>query len=379
MKTRDLAVASFVMGLASTSMPACNDSGGQGGQTGQVQVALAAATSNGTYRLRAGTFRITGPSQVSASTEDDLEARAITVALAAGEYLVALESGWFLERQPAGGGTFAPVTAQLTSQNPLPITIRGQATTNARFQFAAGDALIDLGSGELTVGIDVNDSHPVGGASGGGAGGSSPGGSSAGGAPAGDAMSSALTCRGGVVISQVFTTGGNANGAYLNDFIELHNAGDQAASLAGWSVQYASATGAAWAVTALPAVVVPPGGFVLVQEASGGGAGAPLPLADGLGTINLSATGGKVALVATTTALSGPCPTGAPLVDLLGYGTVACFEGSGPAAAPTAVGAVVRLGSGCADTNQNATDTTPGDPVPRNALTAAQTCSCTGS
>src|SRR5436190_23108986 len=49
-----------------------------------------------------------------------------------------------------------------------------------------------------------------------------------------------------LVISQVYGGGGNASAPYQNDFIELFNPTMSPASLTGWSVQYASATGSSW-------------------------------------------------------------------------------------------------------------------------------------
>ncbi len=46
-----------------------------------------------------------------------------------------------------------------------------------------------------------------------------------------------------VVISQVYGGGGNSGAPYTNDFVELYNRGASAVSLAGWSIQYTSATG----------------------------------------------------------------------------------------------------------------------------------------
>ncbi len=45
------------------------------------------------------------------------------------------------------------------------------------------------------------------------------------------------------VISQVYGGGGNSGAPFANDYIELFNRGTTTASLAGWSLQYASATG----------------------------------------------------------------------------------------------------------------------------------------
>jgi hypothetical protein len=46
-----------------------------------------------------------------------------------------------------------------------------------------------------------------------------------------------------VVVSQVYGGGGNSGATYTHDFIGLFNRGSSPASVAGWSVQYASATG----------------------------------------------------------------------------------------------------------------------------------------
>ncbi len=135
---------------------------------------------------------------------------------------------------------------------------------------------------------------------------------------------------GGVVISQVYTGVGEKGGSYTNSFIELFNSGSAPVNLNGWSVQYADATGATWQVTNLSNVTIQPNHYYLVREASFGGI-FPLPTPDAIENISMSATAGKIALVNSTTPLTGFCPTGASIVDFLGYGSVAnCFEGSGP-------------------------------------------------
>jgi DNA/RNA endonuclease G (NUC1)/PKD repeat protein len=179
----------------------------------------------------------------------------------------------------------------------------------------------------------------------------------------------AALSAGGVVISQVYGGGGNAGTFYKNDFIELYNAGTTTVSLAGWSVQYTSTTGTGWQVTPLTGSIAP-GKYYLVQEAAGttsGGGTAPLPSPEVTGGIAMGATGGKVALVNSTTALSVACPLpGASIVDLVGYGGANCFEGSGPTAATANATAALRLGNGAQDTDNNAADFTVGAPTPRN-------------
>jgi len=143
-------------------------------------------------------------------------------------------------------------------------------------------------------------------------------------------------------ISQVYGGGGNSGATYTHDFIELFNAGSTAVDLTGWSVQYASASGTTWQVTALSGSIGP-GQYYLIQEAQGSGGTTLLPTPDAVGTIAMSAGNGKVALVNSTTALNGSCPTG--VVDLVGYGTADCYEGKGRSApsstATTAISATL--------------------------------------
>ena len=185
-----------------------------------------------------------------------------------------------------------------------------------------------------------------------------------------------------VVISQVYGGGGNSGSKYTNDFIELFNPTTSTVTLNGYSVQYASAAGSfgSTLVTPLPATVtLQPGQFYLIQESQGAAGTTPLPTADVMGSLNLSATAGKVALVSSTTALSGSCPTTqSTLVDLVGFGpTASCSLGS-PAPAPSNTTADLR-GSLCGNTNNNSVDFQTGAPNPRNSSTAAVPCTGFGS
>lgn len=145
-----------------------------------------------------------------------------------------------------------------------------------------------------------------------------------------------------VVISEVYGGGGNSGSVYKNDFIELYNPTSTSVDLNGWSVQYIVAGGTGtWAVTNLTGTI-PAHGFFLIQEDQGSGGSANLPSPDVIGTINISATGLKVALVNTTTALSGACPSGAQIIDMVGAGSSAtCYEGS-YAPAPSNTASIVR-------------------------------------
>ena len=169
------------------------------------------------------------------------------------------------------------------------------------------------------------------------------------------------------MISQVFGGGGNAGAPFRNDFIEIFNAGSSTVNLSGWSVQYASATASTWSVTSLSSVTLAPGQYYLIQESSGGSNGAPLPAPDATGTIAMAAGSGKVALLKTSTALTGACPNDSNIIDLAGYGSTAnCFRGSAPAPAAGNTNAILRAAAGCTDTQNNIADFSLGPPNPRN-------------
>ncbi|HYO80266.1 MAG TPA: lamin tail domain-containing protein [Bryobacteraceae bacterium] len=170
-----------------------------------------------------------------------------------------------------------------------------------------------------------------------------------------------------VVISQVFGGGGNTGAPLRNDFVELFNRSRSTVNLAGWSVQYGSATQADWEVAPISGTIQP-GGYFLVQLAQGANAAAPaLPTPDAAGALMLSSTNGKIALARTTQPLNGIRP--ADVVDLVGYGTANGFEGTAAARSLSNSTALLRRGAGCIDTNDNAADFSVGEPRPRNSGT----------
>jgi predicted extracellular nuclease len=184
-----------------------------------------------------------------------------------------------------------------------------------------------------------------------------------------------------ITISQVYGGGGNIGAPLTHDFVELFNRSGVAQSLAGMSVQYASATGSgnlganSGQLTELPEVTLEPGEYYLIQEA-GGTNGAPLPqpdLVDGT-PIAMAAGAGKVALVTGQTTLgcnggSTPCAEAqlARIVDLVGYGNANFFEGTAAAPTLSSTLAAFRDDAGATDTNDNAADFTAAAPSPHLA------------
>jgi hypothetical protein len=190
--------------------------------------------------------------------------------------------------------------------------------------------------------------------------------------PASQALSS------GIVISQIYTTGGSSGAAFRNDFILLFNRGNSPVNVAGWSVQYAPGSGAPgsnWTVTPIcgGSCVIQPHTFFLVQEGSSGANGSLLPTPDATGAIDLSSNNGKVAVLNTTTSLTGGsgCPFPAGVADFVGYGNSAnCSEGNAPAANPgNNDQSVCRNGNGFTEADNNASDFGLCPPDPRNSAT----------
>jgi Lamin Tail Domain len=200
-----------------------------------------------------------------------------------------------------------------------------------------------------------------------------------------------------VVISQAYGGGGNGGATYSNDFIELFNRGTAAQSLAGYSIQYASANGSTWARTELPNVMLMPGKYFLVQQAAGATPVLALPTPDldaitcncsfqapsgtnptgAIPGLAMSGSNGKVILVNGVTLETTANPTGTQILDKVAYGATSTsgFEGTGPTGtALTSTTAVLRNNGGCTDADNNATDFTTGTPAPRNNATPTNAC-----
>jgi len=193
--------------------------------------------------------------------------------------------------------------------------------------------------------------------------------------------SAAISTSPNVVISQVYAGGGNAGAGFKNDFVELFNRGSAAVDIGAWTLQYAPATGTSWQSTALSGSIAP-GRFYLVALASTAAVGGSLPTPDAVGTTNLAASGGKVAVVRGATELTcgstaGSCSASPLVADLVGYGSATDFEGAKPAPAFDSTTAATRAGGGCTDADANAADFTGVAPAPHNSASSVLRCAGT--
>jgi len=127
-----------------------------------------------------------------------------------------------------------------------------------------------------------------------------------------------------VVINEVYGAGGNAGAVLTNDFVELYNKGVTDVLLTGKSLQYASAAGTSWSGNVALSGTIKAGDYFLVQLASGGVNGSPLPGSNQAAAApNLATAGGNVALVnglAALTCQTTACQSDPAVLDLVGTG-----------------------------------------------------------
>lgn len=182
--------------------------------------------------------------------------------------------------------------------------------------------------------------------------------------PAADA---AVVVPGDLQINEIYGGGGNSGSTFTHDFVELVNTSDEPIDLAGWSLQYASATGTfnAPGVLALEGTV-PAGGTFLIQLAKGAGGSEALPEPDLTGTTAVSGSQGVFALSDAEGRLvctGATCAEDPAVVDLVGWGGATTFSGTAPAPRTTNATSVARI----AATGENSTDFVAGEPTPTNS------------
>jgi 5'-nucleotidase len=166
-----------------------------------------------------------------------------------------------------------------------------------------------------------------------------------------------------VVINEAYLNGGSGGATYKNKYVELYNPTDSAVSLAGWSLQYRSASGdaAASSTVALSGSIPAKGYFVIAGNynttAPVGADWTTSVGPDASTTASWSGSSGTLILANVATALSPA--TGSVvsdtdnIIDLLGYGTSNTFE--------TTRGCTPGVAVACARTNGIDTDVNVAD------------------
>lgn len=141
-----------------------------GAATGTLALNLTSSDSDGrAYRLRNATFNVSsyyfdfpgssdgGPNSFNEviSTEDDVDAPVLTLKLIPGYYDVILTNpDWYLERREAGAWERVEQAVLLTSNyQSAYVYDRGVASVN--FRFGVDGELIDFRSGDLQIGISI--------------------------------------------------------------------------------------------------------------------------------------------------------------------------------------------------------------------------------
>jgi hypothetical protein len=196
-----------------------------------------------------------------------------------------------------------------------------------------------------------------------------------------------------LVISQIYTRGGEPGASYQKDFIEIFNRGTEPVDMNNYSLHMSTTTGTiptgiTVRIMSSRGIVVQPGRYLLIALKGDGTAGQPLPAPDfdlsflpGPVPINLNPTTGLVVLVTPDGSYQG-CPNlqSTGVADFVGYGaTSVCYEGpGGPAPAPALpTESAARLFGGCTDNNVNAFDFNLGPVNPRNSSSPAGPCPVT--
>lgn len=197
---------------------------------------------------------------------------------------------------------------------------------------------------------------------------------------------------GDIVISQIYSNGGNLGSTYQNNYLELFNRTDNPIDFGGWRIYATSSNGTFdQAISFVSSRGLSIGGhqYLLIRFGPDSSNGAPVP-ADIVGPtsapspppgvppfplFNLSPSGKVFITPPSVDAFGNTCPPNSQIVDYVGYGaTASCFEGSGPAGTNSNTTADLRKGAGCTDSDNNAADFDVSAPSPRNSSAPQNFC-----
>ena len=189
-------------------------------------------------------------------------------------------------------------------------------------------------------------------------------------------------------ISQIYSRGGEAGATYQNDYIELFNRGQTSVDISGWSLSISNFAGVPPNIQISssgirffnPAgIIITPGSHLLIKFGGSGADGQAITNQDiNLNPVPISDTGAQIVLLGKDKTLPfGYCPAAPDLtgnvVDYVGYGIAICYEGT-VTLAPPPDKALLRVGSGCTDNNDNLADFSFATPNPRSRQDAVTPC-----
>ncbi|HBB88013.1 MAG TPA: hypothetical protein DC047_10395 [Blastocatellia bacterium] len=196
---------------------------------------------------------------------------------------------------------------------------------------------------------------------------------------------------GDIVLSQIYSNGGNAGSTYQNNYLELFNRTDNPIDFDGWRIYFTSANGSfdqAISFTSSRQIFIGGHQYLLIRFGPDSSNGAPLspdlivppdnPTIPGLPPLpppQISPSGKVFLTMPGVNAFGNTCPPNSQIVDFVGYGaTASCYEGSGPTGTTGNSTAALRKAGGCTDADNNASDFDVSAPSPRNSRSPQNFC-----
>ncbi len=185
---------------------------------------------------------------------------------------------------------------------------------------------------------------------------------------------------GDIVISQIYSGGGQVGSTFQNDYFELFNRTNAAIDIRGLPLSFTSDTGSfsfSVSIVGSNPVLISAGRYLLFRMGPPSANGAPLPVTPDFTIGQNLDLSGKIVFSRPGTVLGGSCPIpNSNVLDFVGYGSTAnCFEGSGPTPTLSVTTAAIRQAGGCTDTDNNSSDFVTGSPTPRNSQSTPNFCS----
>ena len=177
-----------------------------------------------------------------------------------------------------------------------------------------------------------------------------------------------------LVISQIYTAGGNSNATYITKYVELYNPTSSSISINGWALTYVSQAAGVITDIILGNAIIPSGSYYLIAGQTGTtGSVLPITADQTFSLLSPSQSDGSLVLHNSTTSLTGPSDT--TIVDILGWGNITSGYKEGTThTTGTNTNSLFRKNNGCTDTNDNNSDFISAIASPRNSSSPANIC-----